>query len=294
MFDWDDIRIFIAAARAGSLTLAGQRLGIDAATVGRRLARLESALKSTLVARSPTGLTLTAAGAQLLETTRAAEVAMEAAETAARLDPVSGTVRISAAEGFGSAVLAPALPRLLAEHPGLRIELAATSGFLSPNRREVDMAITLSPMPSARLITEPLTPYQLALYAAPDHPAALNPPTSVEDLIQHDFVGYIDDLIYAPELNYLDEIIPKLQPRLAISSIRAQCDVIKSGGAIGIIPCFMAEGLTRLMPDTILLNRRFWLHTHNDVHNTSRMKVVRRWLHSLADNQTIRISPFQT
>ena len=67
MYDWDDLRIFIAAARAGSLGGAAQRLGVDAATVGRRVARLESALKSTLVVRSTTGLQLTAAGAQLLD-----------------------------------------------------------------------------------------------------------------------------------------------------------------------------------------------------------------------------------
>ena len=71
MFDWDDIRIFVAAARAGSLGGAAQRLGIDAATVGRRVARLESALKSTLVVRSASGLQLTPAGAQLLEVGRA-------------------------------------------------------------------------------------------------------------------------------------------------------------------------------------------------------------------------------
>ena len=65
MFDWDDLRVFLAAARAGSLAAAGQRLGIDTATVGRRIARLETALKSTLLTRSRAGLQLTAAGAQL-------------------------------------------------------------------------------------------------------------------------------------------------------------------------------------------------------------------------------------
>ncbi len=292
MFDWDDIRIFIAAARAGSLATAGQRLGIDAATVGRRLARLETALKSTLVIRSPAGLTLTAAGAQLLETSRAAEQAMEAAEMVARSDLISGTVRISAAEGFGGVVLAPALPELLAAHPGLNVELAAASGFLSPGRREVDMAITLSPKPSPRLVVEPLTSYQLALYAAPDHPAAHSPLTDTEQLMRHDFVGYIDDLIYAPELNYLDEIRPNLRPRLASSSIRAQRDVIARGGGIGILPCFMADGLVRLMPDQILFERDFWLHAHSEIHKTARMKSVIRWLESLCLRNGKILRPF--
>lgn len=218
---------------------------------------------------------------------------MEAAEASARHDPISGTVRISAAEGFGGVVLAPALPQLLADHPGLTVELAATSGFLSPSRREVDMAITLSPVPSPRLIVEPLTEYQLALYAAPDHPAALVPSLTAQDLSQFDFVSYIDDLIYAPELNYLEELNQRISTRMAISSIRAQSDVIRSGGAIGIIPCFMAKGLIRLIPDDFLIRRHFWLHTHRDVHSTSRMKSVRQWLTHTINSKQSEISPFQ-
>ncbi|HWA59720.1 MAG TPA: LysR family transcriptional regulator, partial [Caulobacteraceae bacterium] len=110
MFDWDDLRIFIAAARAGALAGASAKLGIDTATVGRRVARLETALKATLFIRSPTGLQLTAAGAQLLARALDAETAMEAVSRSTRPDLVAGTVRISAAEGFGSAVLAPPHP----------------------------------------------------------------------------------------------------------------------------------------------------------------------------------------
>ena len=101
MFDWDDVRIFIAAARAGSLATAAQRLGIDAATVGRRVARLETALKSTLVVRSASGLLLTAAGAQLLETALDAESAMEAAERVTRPDLIAGAkLFVGSTDGF--------------------------------------------------------------------------------------------------------------------------------------------------------------------------------------------------
>ena len=111
-FDWDDLRIFLAAARGGSLTAAAGRLGIDAATVGRRVGRLESALKSTLFVRSASGLDLTAVGARLQQIALDAEAAMEAAVEAGSVDAVGGTVRLSVAEGFGGAILAPALPEL--------------------------------------------------------------------------------------------------------------------------------------------------------------------------------------
>ncbi|MBD7940745.1 LysR family transcriptional regulator [Brevundimonas guildfordensis] len=291
MFDWDDLRVFLAAARAGSLATAAQRLGVDAATVGRRVARLETALKSTLLVRSAAGLQLTATGAQLLERALDAESAMEAAGRVTQPDLIAGAVRISASEGFGGAVLAPALPGLLAAHPGLNVELAASSGFLSPSRREVDMAITLSPADSPRLIVEPLTTYQLALYASAEHMQRHGVPESIDDLNRFDMVGYVDDLIYAPELRYLEEIRPNLRPRLASSSIRAQRDMVAAGGGIGVLPCFMAEGLTRVLADQVQIERRFWLSTHREVHGSARLKTVRRWIKALCRDEAPRLTP---
>lgn len=290
MFDWDDVRVFLAAARTGTLAAGGVRLGMDPATVGRRIARLETSLKATLLIRSKAGLALTAAGAQLLETGTRAEAAMEAAGSVGLPDRIAGTVRISVAEGFGTAVVAPALAALRAERPHLTIELAASSGFLSTSRREVDMAVTLSAPDGARVIVEPLTPYQLALYASPGYVAAKGAPVATDDLRDHEIVGYIDDLIYAPELRYLDEISPGLTPRLASSSIRAQREIIAGGGGIGVLPCFMADGLVRVM-EQVILERRFWLSTHRDIYATARMRAVRNWVRTLCETHSNRLSP---
>lgn len=292
MFDWDDLRIFMAAARSGSLAAAGEKLGVNTATVGRRVARLETALKSTLLIRSRSGLQLTAAGAQLLATGAEAESAMERAARVAHPDVVAGTVRISAAEGFGTAVLAPALPALAAQRPGLRVELAATAGFLSPSRREVDMAITLSAPEAHRLVVEPFTTYQLALYASEAYLARRGRPSQAEELAGHQIVGYVSDLIFAAELSYMDEVLPGLAPTLASSSIRAQREMIAAGGGIGVLPCFMAEGLVRVLPD-LLLERRLWLSTHAEVHETARMRVVRNWLRELARASAASLTPFE-
>jgi DNA-binding transcriptional LysR family regulator len=292
MFDWDDLRIFIAAARAGSLAGASQKLGVDTATVGRRVARLESALKCTLLIRSPAGLQLTAAGANLLEIGLDAETAIEAVARVATADVVAGTVRISASEGFGTDVMAPALPALAQARPALRIELAASPGFLSPSRREVDMAITLSPPGEQRLVVEPLTSYQLALYASPDYLAKAGAPQARADLKRMQIVGYVDDLIYASELRYLEEISPDLTPTLASSSIRAQRAIIAAGGGVGVLPCFLAEGLSRVLAHEVLLERRFWLSTHRDVQGTARVRAVIRWLSELVAAQRGRLCPY--
>ena len=153
------------------------------------------------------------------------------------------------------------------------------------------MAITLSAPDGARLIVEPLTPYQLALYAAAAYLAVRPAPETVEGLTDHDVVGYVDDLIYAPELRYLDEVRPGLTPHLASSSIRAQREIIAGGGGIGVLPCFLADGLTRVLP-AVLLERRFWLSTHREVHDTARLRAVTAWVRDLCAGAGERLSPY--
>jgi DNA-binding transcriptional LysR family regulator len=291
MFDWDDLRVFIAAARAGTAAAAAARLNLDATTVGRRLAGLESALKATLFVRGRSGLQLTAMGARLLETAAAVETAMNAVAEAGRADLVSGTVRISASEGFGGRILAPALPELCARHQDLRIELIANPGFMSPLKREVDMAVTLSASQNVRLLVEPLTDYELGLFAASAYLARCPNPDSVQALEGHDLVGYVEDQIYAPELRYLEEINPRLRARLSSSSLRAQQEIITVGGGIGVLPCFMAEGLVRVLPEAVRLRRRFWLSTHKEVAGTARVRAVRNWMKRLAQQRRALLAP---
>ena len=152
------------------------------------------------------------------------------------------------------------------------------------------MAITLSAPDSTRLIVEPLTPYQLALYAAPAYLKQRGAPGGIDALGGHDIVGYVDDLIYAPELRYLDEVKPGLTPHLASSSIRAQRDIIAGGGGVGVLPCFLAEGLERVLPD-VLLQRRFWLSTHREVHDTARLRAVRGWIKALCEANAALLNP---
>lgn len=292
MFDWDDLRLFAAAARAGSLAAAGDRLALDASTVGRRIARLESNLQSTLFIRSASGLSLTATGARLLETAGEAEVIMAKAAGSEDDDASGGAVRISAPEGFGTAILAPALKDFVHGRPRLRIELAAESGFRSANRREVDMAVTLSPQPGARVVVEPLAEYQLALFASPSYLDRAGRPERVENLSDHDLVGYVDDLLYAPELRYLDEIRTGLRPVLTSSSINAQREIVLSGGGVGVLPCFLSTGLEPVLLNQVLLIRRFWINTHTEVAATARVRSVRRWLRDLVNRAQRELAPY--
>lgn len=153
------------------------------------------------------------------------------------------------------------------------------------------MAITLSPPDAQRLVVEPLTHYQLALFGAATYLADGGTPSKASDLRRFQIVGYVDDLLYAPELRYLDEVAPGLRPAVASSSIQAQRAIIAAGGGIGVLPCFMAQGLTRVLPD-VLLHRRFWLSTYREVWDSARVKLVAGWLRRLVENEAPLLAPY--
>lgn len=292
-FDWDDLRIFLAVTRSGSLAIAARGLGIDASTVGRRTQRLETALKSTLFVRSKAGLELTAAGARLQELALDVEMATDAAAEVSGGEVVGGTVRLSVSEGFGTRIIAPALVSLRRKHGRLNVELAANAGFLSPSRREVDMAVTLSAPSDARLVVSPLIEYQLALYGAPAYLKRHGAPSTAADLANFDLVGYVDDLIYAPELRYLQQVHPSLRPGLSSSSIRAQREIIASGAGLGILPCFLGRDLVRVLPGEVLIGRRFWLSIHRDVAATARVRAVVSWIRALVAANAAILAPYR-
>jgi DNA-binding transcriptional LysR family regulator len=281
MTDWDDLRVFLAAARGASFADAAQRLRMDATTVARRIQRLEEGLKARLFVRSPRGLQLTSTGAALMEASLGIEEAVDRVGAIEALSGATGVVRLSASEGFGAHVLAPAAPAFLAERPGLSLELVANAGFLSASSREADLAVTLGRPQSSRLSVERLTDYALGLYGAPAYLAARGRPARPEDLTQHDLVGYIDDLIYAPELRYLSEVLPGLKARTTSSSIRAQLELTRAGAGICVLPHFMAgadPGLEPVLDADVRLVRTFWISVHRDLQEARRLRAVRAWL----------------
>lgn len=293
MLNWDDMRVFIAVVQAGSFVGAGRRIGMDPTTVARRIQRLEASLKATLVVRRPQGLQLTAAGARLAEAGASVEAAIEAAGGESKADPLAGTVRISAAEGFASEILAPALPEFLRRRPGLRIEIDASPGYLSAATRKVDIAITSSRLDGARLTVEPLTDYELGLYASRDYLASRAAPETRADLAGHEFVGCVDDLIYTEQLRFLDAFEPDLPRRLQCSSMKVQILLAMYGGGIAAFPHFLVENnakLVRILPEMSAV-RSYWMATHHEFCDIARVRLVRTWLQALARENAMRLTP---
>ena len=280
--DWDNLQIFLTVARHGTLARAARVLKVDATTVSRRVGSLESALQQTLFERAPGGFVLTAAGRALVphaEAMATAAARIHAAESAG--SALSGQLRISVSEGFGNSFIAPRLGRFIAAHPELEIDLVASSGFLNPSRREADMAVLLARPRKGPLITRKLSDYSLGLYAPADRSdwqeAAATLPLSRAGI---PVIGYVPDILYAPELDYLGEIEPGLRAAVRSSSILAQRRMIAGGAGVGILPCFLAAGdpaLVRVRPDQVI-GRSFWLALHRDVAPQPRIRAFIDWL----------------
>ena len=278
-FNWNDLRAFLAVARTARLTTAAARLGMDHTTVGRRIAALETGLGARLFDRSPQGYALTPHGERLMPTAERIEsLALTAAADLGEADQaVTGVVRIGAPEGFGSYVLAPLMAPLAEHHPGLDIQLVAISGVLSLSKREADIAVTLSTPREGRLVSRKLTDYGLSLYAAPAYLDARPPIRTRADMAGQRFVGYIEDLLYSPELDYMQAPDVDIHVSVQSSNLIAQLQATLAGAGLCVLPDFIAAkqpGLVRVLPDAVHLERSLWLVVHADLKNLARIRVV--------------------
>lgn len=282
--DWNDYQVFLSVARSGKLAQAARTLGVDATTIGRRLRRLEARLEATLFEQTREGQVLTEAGERLLLRVEAmARAAASIPERSGSSGGLSGSIRISVSEGFGSWFLARHLKDFAGLHPNLTIDLVASSGFLSPSKREADIAVVLSRPKAGPLISRKLSDYALRLYASPVYLAEQGIPASPEALAQgHRLIGYVPDLLYAPELRYLNEICPdrELLPDIRSSSINAQHALVASGAGIGVLPCFIGDADPNLVPvfPSRLIIRSFWLVMHKDTYSLARIEGCKDWL----------------
>jgi DNA-binding transcriptional LysR family regulator len=279
--NWDDLRVFLAVVRGGTLNAAGQLLGLDPTTVARRLGRLEARLGRTLFEVTAAGHVPTPPGQDLLAHAQAMEsAAIASIEGIGSGSQPGGTVRVSVSEGFGSWIVAPHLHRFAAANPGAAIELVASTGFLNPSRREADIAIMLARPKRGPIRVRRLTDYHLGLYARNGEPA----PGSAAELHQYRLVGYVPDLIYAPELDYLGEVGTDLRATLTSTSVNAQAAIIRSGAGVGVLPCFIGDAdphLQRVLPGEIDVRRSFWLVVHQDLRGVVRVKRFIEWVDAI-------------
>ena len=186
-------------------------------------------------------------------------------------------MRIGAPDGFGAFFLAPRIGDLIHRHPQLELQIVAMPRVFSLSRREADIAIGLERPDKGRLFSRKLTDYSLHVYAARSYLDRHGPIARRQDLADHPLIGYIPELIFTPELDYLGDIGDKLTPRLSSTNLFAQMRATKAGAGLCILPDFMtrdAPDLVRVLPGDIELVRTFWIMAHLDSRESARIQTV--------------------
>lgn len=270
MENWDDMRVFLAVARAQGLSGAAPLVKMDPSTLGRRIARLERSLGAALFVKSPQGYALTDLGERMKARATEAEVHLTRARDEGQGDTaaLTGQIRIGAPDGAANFLLPQVCAAIQSKNPQLEVQILALPRVVNLSRREADMAVTVSPPAAGRLTVQKITDYQLHLAMRADAP----PMQNLDDLRGRQIVGYIPDMIFDKELDYLGEI-DAARVQMASNSVAVQLQMIRQAG-VGIVHDFalpFAPEVRMVLTDKVALTRSFYLVRHTSDRRSDRL-----------------------
>lgn len=277
MFDWEDMRHFIALAEEGTLSGAARALKVDHATVGRRVSALEHSLGSTLIERLPKRWVLTETGQHIATLAQGMQVQAYMLERAARArhTPLSGTVTLSTPPAFAGHFLAPRLPTLRHLYPDIHLSLIGSAGVASLAQQEADIAVRISRPTEASSVARKLGSMEFWLYAAPgyeERPEA-----------EWEFIAYGTALDHVLEQQWLKSFAGERPIIFRSNDLASQAAAARAGVGIAALPCFLAYQDTKLAPLAVNLQaavRDIYLIVHADLR---RMPAVRAVLEFVAE-----------
>ena len=279
MFDWNDLRCFLAVARHGSTLSAGRNLRVSQTTVARRISALEAALALHLFDKRPAGYVLTPAGEALLPAAERVEAAAlsfsEAAASHAR--DLSGTVRITTDEIYMHGLISPLLRELHELHPEIRIELNTAQAVLDLGSGEADVALRSSSKDQpAGLVGRRLCADDWTLYCSRDYSRRNGIPKSRADLMKHAIIGGGGGNLWVQYRAWLQSL--GLEEHVAVhhASSTGLLSAVRSGAGVAVLPSVVAEAdpeLVRCLPPPDH-GRVLWLLTHERIRHTPRVRAV--------------------
>lgn len=255
--DWDKLRIFHAVAEQGSITHAGEMLHLSQSAVSRQVHALERTIGAPLFHRHPRGLLLTSEGEILFETTGEIVNRLNAAQGEIRgvKQGVYGGLRLTTTVDFGLLWLMPRLPRLLAQHPGLTLDLTMTEAVLDLPMRAADVAIRQRRPKQADVITRELWTSPVGLYAGQGYLEQVGVPKVRSDLEQHVLIRYSSQAPQPVEdADWLFLEKPgetPLRARITVNSQMGIFEAVRQNAGIGLLPDYLARegGFVRVLPD---------------------------------------------
>ena len=276
--DWDDIRHFLALARARSVRAAGAALGVSHSTVARRIEALEAQLSTRLFDRSRDGYALTEAGRKMLFSAERIEKEMSSLERGlvGRDERLAGRVAITCCDPFVSALLISALVPFFEAHPDIEPAVTVDGRLFDLSRREADIAIRALPVgtqPPGHLIGRRLAPLMLCTYVARAHAARLDPERAGSGARWLAF-----DERVSPQL-IADSSYPALSSWGAFASLELMVQAARAGLGLAMLPTYvgdpLGDELQRLARPDLRHMADLWLVSHPDLRDNARFRATR-------------------
>jgi DNA-binding transcriptional LysR family regulator len=273
--NWNDLKYFIYLAKHQRLNRVAKILETSHVTVSNRITTLEDCLKIKLFTRQANGYILTKEGEILLHHAQKMEQSLlNGIRESCKALNSRAHVRIGVTEGLGNYYLAERLGRL-AKKEGIDMDFIALPKITSVTEKTVDISISLEYPTSEHVIKKELTTYTLGIFASKEY-IEKNKPIKSSNLIDHKWVGYIENLLFTDELRYHDEISKKLDYSFRSTSIMAQVEAAKQGLGLAILPLYIAKNTTELInvSEDLTFKRKYWITSNSDLHRFKSAKIV--------------------
>lgn len=266
--DWNDLRLFLAVARAGTLSGAARALGVTHSTVFRRIGAFEERLGVRLFDRLPTGYVLTAPGEEMRDSVARIEEEIDALalKVTGQDQRLSGTIRITATDMLAIGVLPSHLAAFRAKWPGIELEVIVSDTVLDLTRREADVALRVGNPAQETLVGRRVGRLAFAVYAQAGTKA---------DAAHGDWIGFGSS--HGPLSRNLVRWWPGMRQVYRTNSIVAAVAAAKAGIGLAALPCVIADrdaGLARVVPFPEDFGLDLWLLTHEDLRNTARIRAL--------------------
>lgn len=298
MFDWNDLRYFLAVARHGSTLAASRAMRVSQATVSRRIGVLEKALGAKLFVRAPTGYTLTPRGeaavpaAETVEQAIASLTGLVDAETRR----LTGTVRITSVEGAAHAWIFPALGQFRKEHPDVRAEVLVNDRNLELARGEADIAVRFGARPQEEgLVFRHLVDLEESVYAHAELVERLGLPNGYEGLSRYPMIGFAEPAA-GPITDWMTRNIPDADFAHRSNTLSGIIGSVRAGLGAAIMPCMMGDavsGLVRLFEPIEELTTPGWLVTTETARQQPHVRAMLDFLASYVTDAVAQRGPYR-
>ncbi len=289
--NWDDLRFFLAVAGAGSLSGAGQQLGVNTTTVLRRVASLEEDLGARLFERERTGYRLTAAGEKLVDALEPVDRRLSALprDFAATGEGNEGTVCLSASDVLASHIITPGLMGFREAHPGLELELvtdpriggAGGAPRIGNPMKDVDVALRAVRPTQGDMLMRKVGDMAYGLYASASYLEARGRPAQMADLAGHDVIGFPHAEMPLGPVWWMSRAEKPARVAFRSSSVAARAEAARLGLGLAALPCIYGDqesDLTRVFGPDLLGALELWLMARNDLAQVAHVRAVMEYL----------------